>query len=311
MNVVDTGNPDKPLYVGATGDAAFRKHSETGIMGRQWAFDIHGSSPASGAARYVGTALLGILSVLFAGATAYAVAARQDEAARARDLAAAAARESDYRNLLLQEMKHRIKNHIARIQSIARQSARGATDVKAFVDSFDARLQSMAAVQEILAGTATPQAEVRAILRKELQQALDTEAVEHLLEGPPVRLDERRAHAFALVAHELMTNAMKYGGLSPEGSGLKVTWSVRPGEEGAAPDLWMDWDERFVPAGDGSDSGSGFGSRLIEASLKGELSGTLTRDFGPEGLRIALRFPLNPELAALPGGAGTKTRRRA
>ena len=61
-------------------------------------------------------------------------------------------------------MKHRIKNHIARIQSIARQSARGATDVKAFTNAFDARLQAMSAVQEILAGTAVAQADVRAIL---------------------------------------------------------------------------------------------------------------------------------------------------
>jgi two-component sensor histidine kinase len=45
-----------------------------------------------------------------------------------------------------------------------------------------------------------------------------------------------------------------------------------------------------------ADRSTGFGSRLIEASLKGELSGTLTRDFSPDGLVIRIRFPLDPAL---------------
>jgi two-component sensor histidine kinase len=43
-------------------------------------------------------------------------------------------------------------------------------------------------------------------------------------------------------------------------------------------------------------NGSGFGSRLIEATLKGELNGNLKRDYGPEGVTIRLSFPLDPGL---------------
>ena len=146
---------------------------------------------------------------------------------------------------MLQEMKHRIKNHIARIQSIARQSARGAVDVKAFTAAFDARLQAMAAVQEILAGTIAAQADLGEILRKELQQCLDTAEVDHLMDGPPVVLDERQAHAFAIVAHELVTNSMKYGGLSADGEGLKVDWRIEPGLAEAPHVVVIDWVERF------------------------------------------------------------------
>jgi CHASE1-domain containing sensor protein/two-component sensor histidine kinase len=301
MAIHDVGAPDKLIYADAeaTSGAGLSLQRSVELVGRQWSFLVREISDTPAYRRHLGSLLVGLISILFGVTAALAISARQHEAEKAQEVAAAAARESEYRGLLLQEMKHRIKNHIARIQSIARQSARGATDVKAFTDTFDARLQAMAAVQEVLAGTAVPQADVRTLLRKELQQCLDTEAVEHLMDGPPVRLDERQAHAFAMVAHELVTNALKYGGLSATGQGLKITWSTLPGQNGDPPTLFIDWEERFDAPDAGSAAGTGFGSRLIEASLRGELSGSLTRDFNAQGLRIALSFPLNPAMVEI------------
>lgn len=274
------------------------------VKGRTWAFDLFEAAPPNALRDHLGSILVGLTSLLFAAAAGLAIAARQHEAAQARELADAAARESEYRGLLLQEMKHRIKNHIARIQSISRQSARGATDVKAFTDAFDARLQAMASVQELLTGNATPLADLRAILRKELQQCLDRVEVEDLMNGPLVRLNERQSHAFALLVHELVTNAMKYGGLSPRGAGLRITWSLDRPTGTQAPEVVIDWRESFaVEEGDADQGGGtsprGFGSRLIEASLKGELSGSIERTLREDGLHIVLRFPVD----AVPGRA--------
>ncbi|WP_374374450.1 sensor histidine kinase, partial [Tabrizicola sp.] len=300
---VDTGAADMPLFddLSAVHSDEMQASRTVQILGRQWRFELVGSEGQIGRVRYLNTALLGLTFLLFAGAASYAVAARQNEAMQARAVAAAAARESEYRALLLQEMKHRIKNHIARIQSIARQSARGATDVKAFTAAFDARLQAMSAVQEILAGTAVAQAEVRAVLVKELQQSLDAEEVEHLIDGPTVRLDERQAHAFAMVVHELVTNAMKYGGLSTAGSGLDVSWSIRPAAGTEPPRLDLDWVEQANIPDAPPAKGTGFGSRLIEASLRGELSGTIEQVFRHDGLSIRISFPLS--VALNPGGS--------
>lgn len=298
LRIIDTGSTDMTLFDGiAPDDANEMQTSRTvQILGRQWRFELVGDEPQIGKVRYLNTVLLGLTVLLFAVAASNAVAARQNEATQARAVAAAAAREADYRALLLQEMKHRIKNHISRIQSIARQSARGATDVKAFVTAFDARLQAMSAVQEILAGTAVAQAEVRAVLVKELQQSLDAGEVEHLVDGPAVRLDERQAHAFAMVVHELVTNAMKYGGLSAAGSGLKISWSVRRATDARPPELDLDWVEQVTAIEPPVAIGTGFGSRLIEASLKGELSGTIERVFRADGLSIRISFPLSAAL---------------
>lgn len=297
LRVTDAEAPDRPLFDdSARADAVFHFQRSLAILGRQWTFDVWSDGGGPGQGRLITNALLGLTSLLFAAAAAYATASRQQEAIQARALAAAAAREAEYRELLLQEMTHRIKNHIARIQSIARQSARGATDVKAFTTAFDARLQAMSAVQEILAGTVLSQADVRAVLVKELQQSLDATEVDHLVDGPPVLLDERQAHAFAMVVHELVTNAMKYGGLSGPKASLKITWSVV--SVGGKPQLALLWNEHIPGLVAGPETTPGFGSRLIEAGLKGELSGQISRTFGPDGLSIRIDFPIDPALNA-------------
>jgi CHASE1-domain containing sensor protein/two-component sensor histidine kinase len=298
LRVVDTGAAQNLLFDNTTAesDQSMRASRTIEILGRQWRFEFLGEETDIVFKRYLNSSLLGLTSLLFAAAIAYAVKARQDETAQALEVAAAARREANYRDLLLQEMKHRIKNHIARIQSIARQSARGATDVKAFTAAFDARLQAMAAVQEILAGTVVAQADIRVVLAKELQQSLDAAEVDHLISGPPVRLDERQAHAFAIVVHELVTNAMKYGGLSAAGTGLNIAWTIRPAAPAAPPYLDVVWLETFAGSAPSPTQEPGFGSRLIDASLKGELSGMISRQFQPDGLTIRISFPLTPAL---------------
>lgn len=297
LTVVDVDAPELPIHSDNIASRGLTVDRIVDFGGRQWKFQLHELAPPGLLDRHLGSALVAMISLMFASAMGYAVRARQLEAEQAREVADTAAREAEYRGLLLQEMKHRIKNHIARIQSISRQSARTATDVKSFTEAFDARLQAMAAVQEVLAGTAVPRADVRLILKKELQQCLDTDAVEHLMDGPEVTLNERQAHAFAIVAHELVTNAMKYGGLSPRGEGLRITWMVNPGSAPyGQPRLVVHWQERFDSESPETATGSGFGSRLIEASLRGELGGSMTRDFTPSGLVVTLTFPLLKEL---------------
>ena len=292
LRVGDTGAPETPLFDGiADTKAPWHQSRSATILGRQWQFDVQGSPAGVDAQRYLDSLFLVLISLLFAAAAASVVAARQAEAIQARERALAASREADYRALLLQEMKHRIKNHIARIQSISRQSARGATDVKAFTTAFDARLQAMSAVQEILAGTAVAEADLRDILLTELQQSRDTAQIASMIGGPPVKLDERQAHAFALVAHELVTNAMKYGGLSTDDAQLRVNWTV------SKAGVRIDWIETFPGIEPTGENAPGFGSRLIEASLKGELSGSIERDFSPGRLHIRIGFPLKKGLA--------------
>jgi two-component sensor histidine kinase len=74
------------------------------------------------------------------------------------------------RDLMLQEMKHRIKNSIARILAMARQTARRSPDLEAFSKSFTARLQAMANAQDMLTRSTWGRADLRALLLQELGQ---------------------------------------------------------------------------------------------------------------------------------------------
>lgn len=298
LRITDTGDKGGLLYDGASAQAASsgrELHRARVMMGRPWAFEVTEIGAAPVLLRYPGTVLVTLASLFLAAATALAISARQEEAARAMRAAAASAREAEHRGLLLQEMKHRIKNHITRIQSYARQSARGASDLKGFIDSFDARLRSMAAAQDLLAGTAIPQTDLRSVLMSEFQQFVEGDDIPVTIDGPEVRLNETQAHAFALVVHELVTNALKYGGLSAEGRGLAVNWSLQATGPRDQADVVLDWRETTEPTAERAESpspGGGFGLKLIEASLRGDLSGKIERTLADDGLHVRLSFPV-------------------
>jgi CHASE1-domain containing sensor protein len=229
--------------------------------------------------------LVGLFGLLLA--VAVALAARYQS--RAYDASAAlhevAERNLVEKDLLLQEMKHRIKNSIARILAIARQTAAGASDINEFSASFASRLQAMAASQDMLTRSRWQKAELGDLLRIELEQVLGKGLPADMLSGPKVLLDESATQALGLTFHELATNAMKYGDIG----GLKIGWRVdRNGEERR---LDLTWKEGGQGAADAPEK-IGFGTRLIDMNITRELKGTIARDFGDGGLKVEISIPL-------------------
>ncbi|HJV43155.1 MAG TPA: sensor histidine kinase, partial [Caulobacter sp.] len=102
------------------------------------------------------------------------------------------------------------------------------------------------------------------------------------LDGPSLPLAPNAAVALAMIFHELATNASKYGALSRETGRVSVTWNQE-----ARTRLVIRWREQGGPAVS-SPQRTGFGSRLIAASLKGELAGSAEFDYAPEGLTCVL-----------------------
>jgi two-component sensor histidine kinase len=107
-----------------------------------------------------------------------------------------------------------------------------------------------------------------------------------------VELEPKRALALGLVVHELATNAAKYGSLSTSRGRLEVSWHVR--ESDGVPRLDLRWLERDGPVVT-KPEGSGFGSRLIERSVRGDLAGEAEFEWTQDGLSCRLSFPLNSE----------------
>jgi PAS domain S-box-containing protein len=186
----------------------------------------------------------------------------------------------EQQNLLTRELAHRIKNSMAVIQSIARQTLRDAP--KPFADAFTGRIQALAAANDILLETGWLAANLHDLASRQLAVVLGRVT----LAGPDVTLPPILATSLGLVLHELVTNAAKYGALSAPQGFVDLTWEVK-GNEGERRVL-LTWKERGGPPVTPPDH-EGFGSTLIQRSLPGA---TVERRFEPDGLVCTIDLPL-------------------
>ena len=196
-------------------------------------------------------------------------------------------RAEQQQKLLLDELNHRVKNTLATVQSIAAQTLRTSPDPATFNQAFESRLLALSSTHDLLTASSWRGADLRDILLAEFRPH-GTER--YRLEGPDLGLSPARALALGLLFHELATNAAKYGALSsPEGC-VKVTWGLE--DAGGEDRLVITWTEEKGPKV-GPPTRKGFGSRLIERSLKGELGGEATLDYRQDGLHCRVVLPLD------------------
>ncbi|HAQ35220.1 MAG: hypothetical protein CMF74_06445 [Maricaulis sp.] len=187
--------------------------------------------------------------------------------------------------LMVQEMKHRIKNSLGVISAVARQ-----TIPAEHVTAFAARLNAMAKAQDLVTGAYWTEIDLSEVLAIAANEAGGAPAFVH--EGPHVVLDASLATSFSLVFHELVTNAIKYGALSvPQG---RIT--VRYRLEGDNSTLVLNWVESGGPEVRKPES-SGFGSRMLGMVIAEQVGATVDMDFDPSGLRCHIVYPLGDRAA--------------
>jgi len=270
------------------------------VAGRPWTVLFRPTSAFSPPSSRAIPVMLGLFGLLLAGAIAL-VARYQERAYEAKSLLHEATEKSLLeKDLILQEMKHRIKNSIARVLAIARQTASQATDVKEFSASFSARLQAMAASQDMLTRSRWQKADLGDLLRTELEQVFGKDLPEGILSGPEVLLNETSTQALGLTFHELATNALKYGEAgstanSPRGPdlpkghwALTIRWAVEGRGERTLVLNWRETGQENLEA----PAKTGFGTKLIDLNVTRELRGTIKRDFQADGLKVEIRIPL-------------------
>ncbi len=188
------------------------------------------------------------------------------------------------RRVLNDELNHRVKNIIAVVKSIARQTGATAATVREYSTSLEGRLTALAFAhdQSLDAGGGNLAVlfEAEAGLHRE---GTDPDRVS--IDGPPVGLDDRAFGAIALLVHEMITNAAKYGALStPEGR-LSVTWTKE-----ANGDCRIVWQERGGPRVNQPER-LGFGSKLIQSAIDYDLGGAAIIEYRPEGLHGVFVIP--------------------
>ncbi len=194
------------------------------------------------------------------------------------------------REVVAQELSHRIKNIFAVIGGIVSLAARSHPEAKDFAERLRGRIFALGRAHDFVrphSRDSQPRANptsLHALVRELLQpyRAGETDRVQ--FSGDDASIDDGAATPLALLFHELATNAAKYGALSRPDGHIEVVTRIE-GDE-----YLLDWREHGGPVP--APGNAGFGSRLISLSVEGQLRGRLERNFAEDGLRIRLVVPL-------------------
>ena len=202
-------------------------------------------------------------------------------------------RAEERQRLLLNELNHRVKNTLATVQSIASQTLRNAPDPAAFRDGFEARLMALSHTHNLLTDRNWEAASLVDILTMELRPhagGREGGGARFLVEADrDVPLNPKAAVALGMAIHELATNAVKYGALSAPGGRVSVRSHVT--ELNGEPRLKVEWVESGGPPVV-RPGRRGFGGRLLEEGLAGELAGVVQLEYRPEGLLCRMELPM-------------------
>lgn len=192
----------------------------------------------------------------------------------------------DQQVTMLHELNHRVKNTLATVQSLARQSARGGEGQAV---QFEARILSLSKTHDLLTREDWSGASLREVLENELSP-YRADADHIVLAGAEVALSPRHVLALGMTIHELATNAAKYGALSTTAGHIELVWRVET-REGSQRWLRLTWRESGGPAVV-PPTRRGFGTRLITGGVQRELAGKVELTFDPRGLRCRIDVPL-------------------
>lgn len=185
--------------------------------------------------------------------------------------------------LLSRELDHRARNLLALVQAIVTLSDAGsAGDLKAVIGG---RIRALSQTHTLLAEARWTGSDLATLIRQELSPYCPEESRRADVSGPEVRLTTGQTQSFALLFHELTTNAVKYGALSVPAGRLRIVWTKADGGS-----LSLRWEERDGPS-TGSPERRGFGMRVIGEVVRGQLGGEVRFDWAPGGLTCSIELP--------------------
>lgn len=190
--------------------------------------------------------------------------------------------------LLAGEMSHRVKNLLAIARGLTEITSRSTETAKEMARDLTLRLTALGRAHDLVRPLQGNQG--RAALLGDLLSVLlapydDVGAFSGRVRVsvPRMGVGEGAANALAMVVHELATNSLKYGALSVE-TGLLDVSSDSQGDE-----VTITWTERGGPPAN-APTVTGYGGKLVQRMLSGQLGGSIERDWTSEGLIVRLHM---------------------
>ena len=187
-------------------------------------------------------------------------------------------RAADQQSLLIAALDHHVKNLLARVAAVAKGMRQSSDSVDEYIHALDRRLGSMADVHAQLSRNVWDAVDLAELVRHQL--STDATDANTTIEGPNVRLTVAATQAMAMVLHELVTNAAKFGALSTPHGRVEVSWSLGPGE---AANLFVEWRELGGPPV-ACTPDLKYGASIIRELIPNELGGSVELVFEPGGV---------------------------
>ncbi len=198
---------------------------------------------------------------------------------------------SEEREIIAQELSHRIKNIFAVISGLISFAARMNPGFSPIADDLRSRVTALGRAHDFVRPHSTQsrpalaQTSLHGLLDELFRPYQPIEGNRVAIAGADVEIDDRSATPLALLFHELATNATKYGALSNDLGRIDLDCTV-DGDQ-----VVMNWAERDGPAVIAPPASNGFGSQLIEMSVVRQLGGGIDRSWDPAGLHVTVRIP--------------------
>ncbi|SMQ85804.1 Two-component sensor histidine kinase, contains HisKA and HATPase domains [Devosia lucknowensis] len=196
---------------------------------------------------------------------------------------------------LMRELAHRSKNQMAVIAAMAKQTARGATDIQTYVVSLERRIMGLARSTDLLLANGRAGVMLAELIEQQIGPFRPPEADRVKVEGPDLRINPQGAQILGMALHELATNATRYGAFAEPTGRLDLTWRMD------AENLSMRWREhlgRALVVGERS----GFGTIVLRTMVGGALGAQVNRDVHGDGVEWIFEVPLtalDPSFAAV------------
>jgi PAS domain S-box-containing protein len=196
-------------------------------------------------------------------------------------------RAEERQRVLVAELDHRVKNALATVSAVVSQTLDASSSMANFATALDGRLQSMARTHDLLSASRWQGVSVAELVRRELAPYATTKNAE--INGPEVSLRAEAGQVMAMVLHELVTNAAKYGALSTSTGRVSIQWHLRRNGQ-SPPNLVLEWQEIGGPpvARTGKPN---YGTSTICDLIPYEFGGSVDLVNAPDGVRCHLELP--------------------
>lgn len=195
------------------------------------------------------------------------------------------AAENDVR-FLMREVAHRSKNQMTVIAAMAKQTARGASNVAEYVDSFERRIMGLARSTDLLLTHGRAGVSLGELVHSQIAPFCPPDPSRVSIDGPEIRLNTQSAQILGMAIHELSTNAVKYGAFDGDTGKLSLRWTQKAD---VLELVWRETVDHPLPPSDRV----GFGTSVLKTMVGRALNSKVESIYHEDGIEWRFAIPMS------------------